>query len=204
MPQHSHQNQQPVGESPACKPGSVGTWRYPAAHRTVISLDVPSPTRSSSQPAARRIATPLSRRAVSRRLFGLAPAGVCRATCVTTSAVGSYPTLSPLPWLSPRRFTFCCAVRHAKLTPHAPRRYLATCPMEPGLSSAHTFARARRDRPADDHPLVCRNIPARGAPRSLPQPHPQPHPRHRDARHTNRCSEVIRRALQAASVVTSM
>ena len=109
-------------------------------HRTVIPLGPQSPTDSCSLPAARRVATPWSRRAVSRRLFGLAPAGVCRATDVATGAVGSYPTLSPLPPFVPRharrRFAFCCTVRHAKLAPRAPRRYLATCPVEPGLSSA--------------------------------------------------------------------
>jgi len=30
-------------------------------------------------------------------LFGLAPGGVCRAAPVARRAVGSYPTLSPLP-----------------------------------------------------------------------------------------------------------
>ena len=150
----------PMGVSPTCKPGSVSTRRYTASYRTVISLDVRSPARSSSLPAARRVNTPLSRRAVSRRLFGLAPAGVCRAGRVATPAVGSYPTLSPLPPLARRRFAFCCTVRHTKLTPRAPRHYLATCPVEPGLSSAHTLARTRRDRPVDDHPLVIRNIPA--------------------------------------------
>jgi hypothetical protein len=33
----------------------------------------------------------------SRRLLGLAPAGVCRANPVARVAVGSYPTVSPLP-----------------------------------------------------------------------------------------------------------
>jgi len=32
-----------------------------------------------------------------RRLFGLAPTGGCRAVDVTADAVGSYPTVSPLP-----------------------------------------------------------------------------------------------------------
>src|SRR5215210_9271075 len=32
-----------------------------------------------------------------RRLFGLAPAGGYPATAVTSGAVGSYPTVSPLP-----------------------------------------------------------------------------------------------------------
>lgn len=106
-------------------------------YRTVIPLGVQSPERSSSLPAARWLAPPLSRRAVSRRLFGLAPAGVCRAADVAADAVGSYPTISPLPQFALRRFVFCCAVRHMKLTPHVPRNYLATCPVEPGLSSAN-------------------------------------------------------------------
>jgi hypothetical protein len=56
---------------------------------------------------------------------------------VTSSAVRSYRTLSPLPvYLSVkinklRRSTLCCTCR--RLAP--PRRYLAPCPMEPGLSS---------------------------------------------------------------------
>jgi hypothetical protein len=52
---------------------------------------------------------------------------------VTTGAVRSYRTLSPLPasLRLRRRFTLCCTFR--RLTP--PRRYLAPRPMEPGLSS---------------------------------------------------------------------
>ena len=33
----------------------------------------------------------------ARSLFGIAPGGACRAVPVTRSAVGSYPTVSPLP-----------------------------------------------------------------------------------------------------------
>src|SRR5690349_9677000 len=40
-------------------------------------------------------------------LFGLAPGGVYRAAPVASRAVGSYPTLSPLPRRTPRRFAFC-------------------------------------------------------------------------------------------------
>ena len=53
---------------------------------------------------------------------------------VTSRAVRSYRTLSPLPdpaCAGHRRFALCCTCR--RLTP--PRRYLAPCPMEPGLSS---------------------------------------------------------------------
>ena len=67
----------------------------------VICLGRPSPVASSSLPAATvRIPEGTGRGAVwvtPRRLFGLAPTGGYRATPVTGSAVGSYPTLSPLP-----------------------------------------------------------------------------------------------------------
>jgi hypothetical protein len=38
-------------------------------------------------------------RVAPRRLFGLAPTGGYRAIAVTSDAVGSYPTVSPLPFL---------------------------------------------------------------------------------------------------------
>ncbi|MGF6560886.1 hypothetical protein ABIA51_001862 [Erwinia aphidicola] len=53
---------------------------------------------------------------------------------VASRAVRSYRTLSPLPdptCVGHRRFALCCTSRG--LAP--PRRYLAPCPMEPGLSS---------------------------------------------------------------------
>ncbi len=51
---------------------------------------------------------------------------------ITRRAVRSYRTLSPLPVpKGHRRFALCCTCR--RLSP--PRRYLALCPMEPGLSS---------------------------------------------------------------------
>src|SRR6185369_5736584 len=57
----------------------------------------------------------------------------CHAT-LSSRAVRSYRTVSPLPRTScdaVRRSVLCCTVR--RLAP--PRRYLALCPMEPGLSS---------------------------------------------------------------------
>ncbi len=53
---------------------------------------------------------------------------------VASRAVRSYRTLSPLPdptYAGHRRFALCCTCRKLAL----PRRYLAPCPMEPGLSS---------------------------------------------------------------------
>src|SRR5687767_1349801 len=73
-----------------------------------------------------------------RRLFGLAPAGVYRATRVTTCAVSSYLAVSPLPdpamKLAIGGLILCGTFR--RLT--TPRRYLAARPVEPGLSSAPT------------------------------------------------------------------
>src|SRR6266700_4822373 len=57
----------------------------------VISLGWLSPATSSGLPTAQ------TTRAGSRCLLGLAPTGGCRAAPVTTRAVGSYPTVSPLP-----------------------------------------------------------------------------------------------------------
>ena len=64
--------------------------------RIVISLGAQSPAPSSSLPVAS-----LSGRTVPRHLFGLAPVGVYHAIRVTTNAVGSYPTFSPLPNVNP-------------------------------------------------------------------------------------------------------
>ena len=77
----------------------------------------------------------------SASLRGLAPDGVCRAVIVTNDAVGSYPTISPLPlgdWNRQGRFAFCCTFLEVSLT----GRYPASCPAEPGLSSRLTWRRA--------------------------------------------------------------
>ena len=57
---------------------------------TVIHLGLESPQGSSNQPAS-------SASSVIACLFGLAPDGVLHAVRVTTSAVRSYRTFSPLP-----------------------------------------------------------------------------------------------------------
>ena len=63
--------------------------------RRAVTDTLQQPTRGSLRQPEDLAA--LSRRAVSHRLFGLAPVGVYRATFVAERAVGSYPTLSPLP-----------------------------------------------------------------------------------------------------------
>lgn len=62
---------------------------------------------------------------------------------VTSRAVRSYRTLSPLPdpaCAGHRRFALCCTGRG-----FPPRRYLAPCPMEPGLSSPPPVSPERDD-----------------------------------------------------------
>ena len=89
----------------ACKPNSVyperakrvegfgsdSSTRYARSRQATISLGRSLLIGSSDLPA--------DRTAPGRRspLFGLAAGGVCRATRVTTSAVRSYRTISPLP-----------------------------------------------------------------------------------------------------------
>ena len=97
---------------------------------TVIHLELMSPSVSSNLPGnpCGPQVSPASWQHVP--LFGFAPGGVYPAVNVTTNAVRSYRTLSPLPCKT-GRYTFCCTGRG--ITP--PRCYLAPCPLEPGLSS---------------------------------------------------------------------
>ncbi len=72
-------------------------------------------------------------------LFCLAPRGVCRAALVALGAVGSYPTISPLPFIARRAtkgglFSAALSVRIPSRKP-VPRFREARCPMVSGLSS---------------------------------------------------------------------
>src|SRR5687767_11316474 len=79
--------------------------------------------------------------ALSRRLFDLAPAGVCRAAHVTVSAVGSYPTFSPLPAILGRRFVFCGTVRRAEM--HAQELPGNLAQWSPDFPRREEFSRSR-------------------------------------------------------------
>ena len=103
----------------ACKPGSVLDGH---SSRPDVAVRLKQPTREQRGP---RQCSPIW----SCSEWGLP----CHAT-LSSRAVRSYRTVSPLPRTScdaVRRSVLCCTVR--RLTP--PRRYLALCPMEPGLSS---------------------------------------------------------------------
>jgi len=68
-------------------------------------------------------------------LFGLAPGGVYRAASVTGRAVGSYPTLSPLPHM--KRGGLLSVALSLGSPPPAVSRHRVS--MEPGLSSPAAF-----------------------------------------------------------------
>ena len=107
----------------ACKPGSVEN-NHSSRRRVTAALQ--QPTRKARGPRVSPCGDP--------SLFGLAPDGVFRAAAVTSDAVRSYRTFSPLPvpgCPGHRRFVLCGTFRSLA----APRRYLASCPLEPGLSS---------------------------------------------------------------------
>jgi hypothetical protein len=103
----------------ACKPDFVqGLPPWMA-----IPLGAWLPTCSSCRPG------PRAKAAHARSLFGIAPGGACRATAVTSRAVGSYPTVSPLPpakrgALRERRSVLCGAF--PRVTPAG--RYPAPLP----------------------------------------------------------------------------
>ena len=119
---------------PACKPGSVVDSH--SSGRTVTGA-LEQPTRRHRGPRHRLPIWSCSR-------WGLP----CRP--VARLAVRSYRTISPLPapchpkTTGPLAVSFCCTFR--RLAP--PRRYLAPCPVEPGLSSAPSPEGGRRGCPA--------------------------------------------------------
>ncbi len=124
------------GSPPISRVLSSGPVRKPA-RRAIIPLVDALPRRSSSLPGD-------SASSLNVPLFGLAPDGVYRAVRVTTSAVGSYPTVSPLP--DPpegghRRSALCCTFRR-----FGPKAYGARPLAGILLCGARTFLDARTHR----------------------------------------------------------
>ena len=121
------------GSPPISRVLSSGPIRKPA-RRAIIPLVDALPRRSSSLPGD-------SASSLNVPLFGLAPDGVYRAVTVASAAVGSYPTVSPLP--DPpggghRRSALCCTFRR-----FSPRAYGARPIAGILLYGARTFLDAR-------------------------------------------------------------
>ena len=130
----------------------------------LVTKAVKLPTRTSGLkiPAAVFRSRPEPARA--RPLFGIAPGGACHTVPVARSVVGSYPTVSPSPWL----VSWANPQHHGSLFSVAlslglPRPGITRHPyfMEPGLSSgvatrSHPAIRTRpglgfRTRGVNDH-----------------------------------------------------
>jgi len=120
-------------------------------------------TGSSNLPGNRRRAACSRACARGVSLFGLAPCGVLPATTVTSRAVRSYRTISPLPTIALSlaassyggRYIFCATVR--RVAP--PGDYPAHCPVEFGLSSpAHVARRRRTVTHGSGHPANCNSL----------------------------------------------
>ena len=79
-------------------------------------------------------------------LFGIAPGGACRATPVARGAVGSYPTVSPLPMAKAKGGLISVALSVGFPRPGVTRHH---CLVESGLSS-------RADAPAAIRPSAQR------------------------------------------------
>ena len=111
-----------LGCKSACKPGSVC---HSAGRPSICGSRHRKPVATYPKTSADHACT-LSRLVF---LFGLAPGGVYPATGVGRrgALLPHLFTLTRFPW----RFVFCGPFR--RLAP--PRRYLAPCPAEPGLSS---------------------------------------------------------------------
>ncbi len=127
-----------------CKPGSVTTAAAVAdgySSRMAVASHLKQPTRTSVQDR-----TCCARQLVS--LHGLAPDGVCHARSVTSSAVRSYRTFSPLPAYSflASGGLFSVALSLGLPPPGVTRH---PDPVEPGLSSPFAEAKAAAIRSSD-------------------------------------------------------
>ena len=136
-----------------CKPGSVpmfshgyekiqgGDHSSGAAVTLLPRCDLPG--RRPEDWVCRR---PLARLRLSS-LPGLAPGGVCHAGAVASPAVGSYPTLSPLPRTEARGGLLSVALSLRLPSPAVSRHRVS---VEPGLSSPRE--RRAAARPPDSLP----------------------------------------------------
>ena len=86
---HAVSNANVAKKKPTYKPGSVVDSH---SSRAYIAVRLKQPTRAQRGPRLLTLPSDNS----NELLFGLAPSGVYLATCVTTGAVRSYRTLSPL------------------------------------------------------------------------------------------------------------
>ena len=127
-----------IEAGPDARPGETRGWSRPISRvlsRTIIHLGRPSPDASCDLPggtcgpqAARGMPPYL---VLLQRGFAV-PSSLPKTRCALTAPFQPY--LPPERVWRHRRYAFCCTFRRFA----SPRRYLASRPVEPGLSSAAT------------------------------------------------------------------
>ncbi len=125
----------------ACKPGFVWPSALRRENVAAIHLGRMSPCASRNLPGRWTGNSP-RRLPFAPPLFGLAPGGVYLAASVTGRAVGSYPTLSPLPHECGGLLSVALSLGSP---PPAVSRHRVS--MEPGLSSPAAFRHSRARPP---------------------------------------------------------
>ena len=146
----------PIGEKVASWPvsrvlyGSGKPERGSHSSGTALARCLSQPTRMTGPETGcrRACARPAS------SLFGFAPGGVYRAAPVARRAVGSYPTLSPLPRKRGGLLSVALSLRSP--SPDVIRHRVS---VEPGLSSPYRLsALVKRGCPADWQGLLSRDV----------------------------------------------
>ena len=126
----------------ACKPGSVPPLAGRGGHSSgpAIAGRFSRPTRTTGPARPYRDQGPSA-----SSLFGLAPSGACHAVPVTGPAVGSYPTLSPVPAAEAAGGLLSVALSLGSPPAGVTRRLYA---VEPGLSSTPAQTGTATARPS--------------------------------------------------------
>ncbi len=116
------------------------------ASRNVAAIHLGQRLHAASRNPPERLAQKQAgRNPTASSLFGFAPGGVCLAVCVAAAAVGSYPTLSPLPAMAGGLLSVALSLRSP--SPDVIRHRVS---VEPGLSSPHRLsALVKRGCPAN-------------------------------------------------------
>ena len=173
----------------ACKPDSV-TARAADGHSSgpAVAGGLGQPTRIA------RAGEPWGLRP-ARSLFGLAPGGACHAADVAAGAVGSYPTVSPLPSAEAAGGLFSVALSLGSPRAGVTRRHLS---LESGLSSTRCGPRPSghprapylgSNAPSGQRqrvPRAAAQRPRRRAPVRPARPGPEAQPERREHRRPSR------------------
>ncbi len=171
VPMFSHTEAKKRRGRPVSRVLSKGQERIPTPWATIhLEPESPPASRDPPRPTGRRLPSRHARKRARPAQLDLAPGGACRAAPVAGGAVGSCPTVSPLPARKP---AVCSLWRCPSGSENLPRPGVTRrrASVEPGLSSSPrarsprkrgrpvvrllqvaAFAAARKPRPAEGQP----------------------------------------------------